>query len=46
MGKMPTQDLLNVLEIPDAEAIAKRLQQELMLMALARMKKGAGGRGR
>ena len=40
---MPTGDLLKILEIPDAEGIANRMKEELMLMALAR---GKGGKGK
>jgi hypothetical protein len=38
LGKMPTEDLLKVLEIPDADEVAKRLKDELTLMAMANMR--------
>lgn len=44
MGKMPTEDLLKALEVPDADGIAGRLKSELILMAMARMKQGKGGK--
>ena len=38
MGKMPSGRLLKLLEIPDADAIAKELMDELKLQALARQR--------
>lgn len=38
MNKMPTGRLLKFLEIPDADAIAKELMQELVLQAQAKMR--------
>lgn len=46
MGKMPTGRLLKMLEIPDADAIAAEMKEELTLIALAKGKMGAKGRGR
>jgi hypothetical protein len=37
-GKMPTDELLKMLEIPDAERIAAKLNQELFLQAMAKGK--------
>jgi hypothetical protein len=42
MGKMPTGRLLKILEIPDAEAIAKELKDELALIAAAKAKPQRG----
>jgi hypothetical protein len=38
MNKMPTGRLLKILEVPDADAIADELKQELMLQAAAKGK--------
>jgi hypothetical protein len=40
MGKMPTGRLLKMLEIPNADAIAAELKEELVLMAMAKGKMG------
>jgi hypothetical protein len=42
MNKLPTARLLKILEIPDADAIAKELMQELILQAQAKQKQKKG----
>ena len=42
MGKMPNDELLNALEIPDAEEVAKKLEKQLQLEAAANVKKKKG----
>jgi hypothetical protein len=44
MNKVDDETLLKNLDFPDAAAVAKRTQQQLMLMALAKMKPGGKGK--
>ncbi len=46
MQKMPTGRLLKILDIPEADAIAAELKEELVLIAAAKAKQGAKGRSR
>jgi hypothetical protein len=46
MQKMPTGRLLKILDIPEADAIAGELKEELVLAAMAKQKQGAKGRSR
>ena len=40
MGKLPDEELLKTLEFPNAVEVAKKLQTQLLLQAIAKMKQG------